>query len=57
MKLPYRGDLGKHEGDRRIKILPVTGKVLNRVLLDQMNDPVELEPGERRLAFIGIDHH
>ena len=43
IKIPKKGDLRKCENCRGIILLLVSGKVFNRVLLNQMKDSVDVQ--------------
>lgn len=44
-------DVGKCENYRRITLLSVSGKVLNRMLLNQLKDPVDAQLRDNKARF------
>ncbi|VDP07950.1 unnamed protein product [Schistosoma mattheei] len=48
IKIPKKGNLSKCENNRGITLLSVPGKVVNRVLLNQMKDSVDVKPRDQQ---------
>ncbi|VDP49840.1 unnamed protein product [Schistosoma curassoni] len=51
IKIPKKGNLSKCENNRGITLLSVPGKVVNRVLLNQMKDSVDVKPRDQQPEF------
>ena len=51
IKIPKKGDLSRFDNYRRITLLSVPGKILNRIILERMKDKVDQTLREQQAGF------